>query len=190
MSSRTLRSSTAEASREVPELPAGENVISTPSEENVGLGSERDNNQEVNPTHEVSVHPSDNEQSVAGPSVASSNDIEHMLAGFLSALQETIKADISGIKSDINNVRAEITSVKNDINIVKTSVIGDVRAEIANIRKDLNTKNEKLLKSCESTNQELRKELNSDLKNETRRVRGLVRQTKSEFESELIAPKS
>jgi hypothetical protein len=47
MASRTLRSRTAEASREDRELPAGESVISTPSEENVGLGSESDNNKEV-----------------------------------------------------------------------------------------------------------------------------------------------
>jgi phage host-nuclease inhibitor protein Gam len=137
----------------------------------------------------VSVQPSDNEQSVTGPSVASSNNTEQMLAGFMSALQESIKADISSVKSDINSVRAEVASGKTDISSVKTRVREDVRAEISSIRKDIKAENKKLLKICETKNQELRKEINSKLDNETRMITSLVGQTKKEFESELVAVK-
>jgi hypothetical protein len=71
-----------------------------------------------------------------------------MLAGFMSAIQESLRGnqesvtnDFNSVKNDINgikaNVRADLSATNEKLEQFKTSVIEDVRAEINNNRKDM-----------------------------------------------------
>jgi Skp family chaperone for outer membrane proteins len=113
------------------------------------------------------------QSSVSDPLPSGVSNVQQRFAGFMSAIQESLKANQECVRADIN-------SVKDDINSIKA----EVRAEINYIEKDIKAENESLIKL---TNQETKKELTAILYWEVRRLTNLVGQEQREFESELLS---
>lgn len=198
MSSRTLRSRTAETGRANLALLAGESAHDSPSVDSVGLGSVGDNTEPADLIPPASLDNVEGESSTQTSNSAPSagQSVELMFERFMAAMQQNNLALQENINSNINSVRAdvreEINSVRAELNTNNENLDqfrSEVRNDINSIRADIKAEHEKLLKHCDLRTQELRKEVHAKLDSEARRLTNLVGQARNEFHSELVAAK-
>jgi hypothetical protein len=127
MASRELRNRTVECPQEALELPAGEE---TPQKELGSLGETSESNKlapqvvavETQPevlTVEQEIRTNTPPVTATGPT----DKLEQMIAGVMTAIQQT-NAKIGSVKADLKaDMKAEISSVKADIKAEISSVI-------------------------------------------------------------------
>jgi hypothetical protein len=137
----------------------------------MGLGSLRSTSEGTDQTQREAGPSNVSEQIVSGPSSSSVSNLEQMLMGFMSAMQQSNRDLQDSIRADLSATNAKLEQFQNSI------------------RKDIKTEIEKLSKKFELKNQEIKKEFTAKLDSEARRLTNLVGQVQREVESELLAAK-
>jgi hypothetical protein len=149
MASRTLRSRTLEAPRDIQSLPAGEKTPTSPAEPHSDLGSDGET---VEPTPSQPQEPEIIEQievltqaevtktSVQGPPSSATTQLEQMLATFMTVMQQSnaqLREDLSS-----NQKRAEHfkESIKADILTVQEILLERFDQQTQQLREEFNSK--------------------------------------------------
>jgi hypothetical protein len=199
MASRALRSRMGELSDSNMELPSEDRESDLACGQTEGLGNTDEQAETTDPLTQRSSQSKEN------------SDIQLMLAGFMTVmqqsnekLQDSIKTDFNSVKADINNVRTDFNSVKADITNVRTDISARImQLEESNaqlresntkfqegLRAELKADYEKLIGKLEQQSNKSNKELSAKLESESRRLTKLVGQVRQETEVELIAVRS
>jgi hypothetical protein len=216
MTDRVLRSRAAEVKQDNLDSSAGESISelgSREASENLGSMGETEATSQT-PVSESEPDPPQtvSQASVHQPSVVQTIDLNNMLAGIMTAIQQTqesvkkdlaatnesVKKDLAASNESVKNLAVSIESVKKDLVASNESIKKELAATNESVKKNLAATNESVRKDLAANNEKLQQSMKIEIENFKQQMKleneALInrfdnqnKQTKKEFSGKLEA---